>query len=86
MICYIAGNFEAGNSLNLAVWYRLTFASNSALLRLLPSEVIDFAMLPAERFCRKTVSFLVVMLDLEVTNESTRCWKEMSSSITMTIS
>ena len=37
---------------------RSTFASNSALL---PSDVIDFAMLPAERFWRETVSLLDIM-------------------------
>ena len=34
-----------------------TFAGNSALL---PSDVVDFAMLPAKRFCRETVSLLDV--------------------------
>ena len=37
---------------------RLTFAGNSALL---PSDFIDFAMLPAQRFWRETVSLLDVM-------------------------
>ena len=37
---------------------RLTFAGNSALL---PSDVIDFEMLPAQRFWRETVSLLDVM-------------------------
>ena len=56
MICYIAENFEAGNSLNLAVTANQpsTFAGNIALL---PSDVIDFfAMLPAQKFWRETVS------------------------------
>ena len=41
MICYIAGKFEAGNSLNLAVngGRRSTLVGNSTLL---PSDVIDF--------------------------------------------
>ena len=43
MICYIAGNFEAGNSLNVKPrcngTRRSTFAGNSALL---PSNVIEF--------------------------------------------
>ena len=60
MICYIAGKFEAGNSLNLAVnrgrWS--TLVGNSTLL---PSDVIDFAVLPAQRFWRETVSLLDVM-------------------------
>ena len=57
---YIAGNFEAGNLLNLAVngGPRSTFAGNSALLR---CDFIEFAMLPAQRFWRKTVSLLDVM-------------------------
>ena len=49
-----------GNSLKFAVRIssrRSTFASNSALL---PSNVIDFAMLPAQRFWLETVSLLVV--------------------------
>ena len=42
MNCYIAGNFEAGNTLNLAVFAsrRSTFVGNSAQL---PSDVIDFS-------------------------------------------
>jgi len=52
---------------------RSTFAGNSALL---PSDIIDFSMLPAQRFWRETVSSLDVMSDLKVTNESMRCWLE----------
>ena len=37
---------------------RSTFAGSSALL---PCDVIDFAMLPAQRFWRETVSLLDVM-------------------------
>ena len=60
MICYIAGKFEAGNSLNLAVnsGRRSTLVGNSKLLR---SDVIDLAVLPAQRFWRETVSLLDVM-------------------------
>ena len=60
MNCYIAGNFEAGNTLNLAVFAsrRSTFVGNSAQL---PSDVIDFAMLPVQTFWRETVSLLDVM-------------------------
>ena len=60
MNCYIAGNFEAGNTLNLAVFAsrRSTFVGNSAQL---PSDVIDFAMLPAQTFWQETVSLLDVM-------------------------
>ena len=54
LLYILAGNFEAGNSLNLFV----TFAGNSALL---PSDVIDFAMFPAHRFWRETVSLLGVL-------------------------
>ena len=50
VFCYIAGN-----SLNLAV---TAVAGNSALL---PSDVIDFAVLPVNRFWRETVSLLDVM-------------------------
>ena len=49
---------------------RSTFAGNSALLH---SDVIDFAMLPAQRFWRETVSLL------DVTNESARCWENIPS-------
>ena len=35
-----------------------TFAGNSALL---PADIIDFAMLPAQKFWRETVSLLGVM-------------------------
>ena len=61
MICNIAGNFEAGNSLNLAVTAVVAqqCTDNSALL--LPSDVIQIAaMLPAQRFWREIVSFLDV--------------------------
>ena len=37
---------------------RSTFTGNSTLL---PSDVIDFAMLPAQRFWRETVSLLDAM-------------------------
>ena len=57
---YIAGNFEAGNSLTLAVngGPRSKFAANGALL---PCGFVDFAMLPAQRFWREKVSLLDVM-------------------------
>ena len=61
MICNIAGNFEAGNSLNLAVTAVVAqqCTGNSALL--LTSDVIQIAaMLPAQRFWREIVSFLDV--------------------------
>ena len=59
MICYIAGKFEDGNSLNLtvtAVVGKYYFVGNSALL---PSEVKDFATLPTQRFWRETVLSLL---------------------------
>ena len=37
---------------------RSIFAGNKALL---PTDVIDFAMLPAQRFWQETVSLLAVM-------------------------
>ena len=37
---------------------RSTFADNKALL---PSDIIDFAMLPTQRFWQETVSLLAVM-------------------------
>ena len=50
-----------------------TFAGNSALS---PSDVIDFAMLLAQRIWRETVLLfyfiLLMSCDLEVTNESAR--------------
>ena len=62
-LSYIAGYFEAGSSLNLAVTavrgsLRWAFADSSALL---PSDVIDFAMLPAQRFWREKVWLLDFM-------------------------
>ena len=59
VICHIAGNFEAGNSLNLIVIVFVGQHSwvNSALL---PSDVINFAMLPTPRFWWQTVSLLDV--------------------------
>ena len=48
VICYIAGNFEGGNSLNLAV--TVVVVQHSLVGGQLPSDVIDFAMLPAQRF------------------------------------
>ena len=53
--CFCVFCYIAGNSLNLAV---TAVAGNSALL---PSDVIDFAMLPVKRFWRETVSLLDVM-------------------------
>ena len=44
------------------------FAGNIALL---PSDVIDFAMLPAQRFWRETVHCWM-SCDFEVTNGSAR--------------
>ena len=62
MLCFIAGNLEAGNStFNLARCNggcRSTFAGNSAML---PSDVIDFAIMSAQRFWRETVLLLDVM-------------------------
>ena len=51
---YVAGNFEAENfnpRCNNGHWS--TFTGNSALL---PSDTIDFAMLPTQGFWRETVS------------------------------
>ena len=58
VICYIAGNFEAENSLNLAVTAVVgqhIYGNNT----LLHSDIIhvDFAMLPTQRFRQETVSF-----------------------------
>ena len=47
---------ESGNSINLAV--TVIIQEEHALL---PSDVIDFAMLPAQRFWRETVSSLDFM-------------------------
>ena len=58
LICYIPGNFDAGNSLNLNCCNhgRSTFVGNNALL---PSDIR--AMLPAQRFWWVTVLWLEVM-------------------------
>ena len=53
MICYIAGN-----SWNLAV---TAVVSQHSRVAKLPSEVIDFAMLPAQRFWQQTVLLFAVM-------------------------
>ena len=58
VICYIPGNFEAGNSLNLAVTVvvqHLLVTINA----LLPTDIR--AMLPAQRFWWETVLLLDVM-------------------------
>ena len=60
MICYIA---HEEKPFRLQIYEnksreRSAFAGNSALL---PFDVIDFAMLPAQRFWRGTVSLLDVM-------------------------
>ena len=44
MICNIAGNFEAENSLNLTL---MAVFGQHSWVTVLPSHVIDFAMLPA---------------------------------------
>ena len=58
VICYIPGNFEAGNSLNLNCCNHChsTFVGNNALL---PSDIR--AMSPAQRFWWVTVLWLDVM-------------------------
>ena len=61
VICYIAIIFEAGHSLLKPCCNggrQSTFAGNSALL---PSHVLDFAILHAQRFWRETISFLDFM-------------------------
>ena len=60
MICYIAGNVEAGNSLkpHCDGSHRSTFVDNSALL---PSDITDFAMCSAQRFWWERILFLDVM-------------------------
>ena len=51
MICYITGNFEAGNSLNFAV-VALVSQYLQVRVQVLPSDVIDFAMLATQGFWR----------------------------------
>ena len=51
MICYIAGNFEAGNSVNLALTVVISQHLQGTVHRYRP-DVIDFAMLPAKRLWR----------------------------------
>ena len=60
MICYIAGNFEAGNSLNFAV-VALVSQYLQVRVQVLPSDVIDFAMLATQGSWREIVSLLDVM-------------------------
>ena len=62
MICYTAGNFEAGNSLNLAVTAVVGQHPRVTVhCTLLPSDVIEIAaMLPTQRFWREIVSLLDV--------------------------
>ena len=60
MICYITGNFEAGNSLNFVV-VALVSQYLQVRVQVLPSDVIDFAMLATQGFWREIVSLLHVM-------------------------
>ena len=60
MICYITGNFEAGNSLKFAV-VALVSQYLQVRVQVLPSDVIDFAMLVTQGFWREIVSLLDVM-------------------------
>ena len=66
----MAGNFKAGNSLNLAVT-AVVGQHSRVTMHCFPPDVIDFAMLPTQRFWRESVS-----CDLEVTKESARCWEK----------
>ena len=59
VICYISGNFEAGNSLDLAVTAVVVQHSRITVHCYPLSSQI--AMLPAHRFWRETVSLLIVM-------------------------
>ena len=58
-VCYIAGNFEAENSLNLAVTEVISQHSR-VTLHCYPRTSF-FAILPSQRFWRETVSLLDVM-------------------------
>ena len=60
MICYITGNFEAGNSLNFVV-VALVSQYLQVRVQVLPSDVIDFAMLATQGFWREIVSLFDVM-------------------------
>ena len=60
MICYITGNFEAGNSFNFAV-VALVSQYLQVRVQVLPSDVIDFAMLATQGFWREIVSLINVM-------------------------
>ena len=62
MICYIAGNFEAGNSLNLAIMAAIGQHSQVTLHCLLLSpDVINCTVLSSQIFWRETVSLLYVI-------------------------
>ena len=65
-IRYIAGNFETENSLNLAV----TAVIGQHYSAVVASDIIDFAMLPAQSFRRGNSIIVRCHVDLEVTNES----------------
>ena len=60
VICFIAHekNFFVYKFTKINLAGSQHFADNSALL---PSDIIDFATLPSQRFWRKTVSLLDVM-------------------------
>ena len=60
MICYITGNFEAGNSLKFAV-VALVSQYLQVRVQVLPSDIIDFAMSATQGFWWEIVSLLDVM-------------------------
>ena len=81
MICYIAGNFEVGNLLNLTVVGQHSQVKVHCYPT--PPDVID-AMLycPLRDFGGKQFH-CKMSRDLEVTKKSARCWPKISSFIKM---
>ena len=74
----LTGNFEAGNSLNLAATAVIGQHSRGTL----PSDVIDFCKHCRLRDFGGKQFYCKMSRDLKVTNETTRCSEEISSYIT----
>ena len=76
VICYIAGNFEARNSLNLAV---TALISQRSLVTVhcytLTSSILQCCPL---RYFGGKQFHCYMSCDLEVTNESAHCWQKNS--------
>ena len=81
MICYLAGNFEVGNLLNLAVVGQHSWVTVHCYPR--PPDVIDtMSCCPLRDFGGKQFH-CKMSCNLEVTNKSARCWPKIFSYIKM---